>query len=59
MSNIVEFIKKHRIELSVILLLLLIPILEPIFEVLVECLFTMGQYVGSWVRTIGTGGFCK
>lgn len=58
MLNLKAFIDKYKIELSVILILLLIPVIEPIFEVLVECLFTTGKYVGTWIRSISSGYLC-
>lgn len=58
MSHVVNFLKKYKTELSVVLVLLLIPIIEPIFEVVVKTLFTYGTVVGTWVRTISSGGIC-
>lgn len=58
MLNVKSFLKKYKIELSIILVLLLIPVLEPILEVLIDCLFTTGQYVGTWVRGVSSGYLC-
>lgn len=58
MSNVVNFFKKYKIEVSVVLVLLLIPVIEPIFEVVVNTLFTAGTVVGTWVRTVSSGGIC-
>lgn len=59
MSNIVGFVKKYKVEMMVVVVLLSIPILEPLFEVLIDCLFTTGRYVGTWVRQVSIGGFCQ
>lgn len=60
MSNIVDFLKKHKLEITVVAVLVAIPVLEPLLEVLVDCLFTTGRYVGTWIRQVSSvGGFCR
>ena len=59
MPNVIHFCKKYKTELSVILVLLALPIIEPIFEVLVDILFTTGQAVGTWVRSVSSGLICQ
>ena len=58
MLNIKLFLQKYKIEIMVVLVLLLIPVIEPIFEVLVDCIFTTGRYVGTWVRSVSSGKIC-
>lgn len=38
--------------------ILLIPFIVPIFEILVDSLFYIGKYVGSWVRELMEVGIC-
>lgn len=59
MLYVTGFLKKYKTEISVILVLLLIPVIEPIFEVLVNVLFTTGQVVGTWVRAVSGGLICQ
>ena len=59
MLYVTQFLKKYKTELSVILVLLLVPVIEPIFEVLIDILFTTGQAVGTWVRTVSGGLICQ
>lgn len=59
MSNIILFLKKYKLELMVIIVLLSIPFIEPIFEVLIKCLFSVGTYVGTWIRKISEGILCS
>lgn len=58
MSNVVNFLKKYKTEVSVVLVLLLIPVIEPIFEAVVDTLFTTGAVVGTWIRTVSSSGIC-
>ena len=59
MPYVTEFLKKYKTEISVVLVLLLIPVIEPIFEVLVNVLFTTGQAAGTWVRAVSGGLICQ
>lgn len=59
MLHLIQFCKKYKTELSVIIVLLAIPVIEPIFEVLVDVLFTTGQAVGTWVRSVSNSLLCK
>lgn len=58
MSDVILFLKKYKIEIYIIVVLLLVPFLEPIFEVIVECLFNVGRYIGTWIRGISEGYLC-
>lgn len=60
MPSVINFCKKYRLEITVISVLVLLPIIEPIFEVCVDCLFTTGNVVGTWVRNVSANGvFCR
>lgn len=58
MLSVKLFLQKYKLELMVILVLLLIPFIEPIFEVLVDCIFTIGRYIGTWIRNVSVGKMC-
>lgn len=58
MLSVKLFLQKYKLELMVILVLLLIPFIEPIFEVLVDCIFTTGRYIGTWIRNVSVGKMC-
>lgn len=39
-------------------LVVLIPFIIPIIEILVNCLFYIGKYIGTWVRELIDIGIC-
>lgn len=38
--------------------ILLLPLLVPIFEILIDSIFYIGKYVGTWVRGLMEVGMC-
>ena len=51
-------ILKNKKTIILLITILLIPILIPVFEILVNCIFYIGKYIGTFVRGLQEFGMC-
>ena len=54
MPNII----KNKKIIMILILILLIPLIIPIVEIIIDCLFYMGKYAGTWIRGLKEIGMC-
>lgn len=55
MSNYLNYVKNnYKIILTIGIILLILPLLPT----MIEMIFQVGTYVGTWIRMIGTNGMC-
>ena len=58
MSFLNQVWSNHKTLILLGLSLLLIPFILPMISMLMHFLFTIGTYVGTWIRSISEVGLC-
>lgn len=55
---VLDYIKKNKKNIIAITILLLTPFILPLLTTLIEIIYHYGTYVGTFIRSISTGGIC-